>query len=77
MVANNKNNIIILSGGFDPVHKGHIKMFKAAHNFGKVFVGLNSDNWLKRKKNHFFMIFDERKLILESIKFIDEQYEQY
>jgi len=63
--------IIILSGGFDPVHKGHVRMFKAAKNFGEVIVGANSDDWLIRKKNKFFMPFDERKEILESIKYID------
>ena len=63
--------IIILSGGFDPVHKGHIRMFKEAKNMGDVFVGLNSDDWLLRKKSRFFMPFIERKEILESIKYID------
>tara|TARA_Y100001970_G_scaffold148505_1_gene182413 strand:- start:4715 stop:5143 length:429 start_codon:yes stop_codon:yes gene_type:complete len=66
------NNLIILSGGFDPVHKGHIRMFKEANKLGKVIVGLNSDEWLIRKKNKFFMPFEERKEILESIKYIDE-----
>ena len=43
--------IIILSGGFDPVHKGHIRMFKAAKEFPSiVIVGANSDEWLSRKK---------------------------
>ena len=42
--------IIILSGGFDPIHKGHVRMFKSAKDFGEVFVGLNSDDWLIRKK---------------------------
>tara|TARA_B100001996_G_scaffold269469_1_gene210759 strand:+ start:1451 stop:1882 length:432 start_codon:yes stop_codon:yes gene_type:complete len=65
------NNIIILSGGFDPIHKGHVRMFKEANKLGKVIVGLNSDKWLIRKKNKFFMPFDERKEILESIKYID------
>ena len=65
------NNIIILSGGFDPVHKGHIRMFKDASKLGKVMVGLNSDKWLIRKKDKFFMPFDERKEILESIKYIN------
>ena len=64
-------NIIILSGGFDPVHKGHIRMFKNAKNLGDVIVGLNSDEWLIRKKNKLFMSFSERKEILESIKYID------
>ncbi len=63
--------IIILSGGFDPIHKGHIRMFKSAKNLGNVIVGLNSDEWLIRKKNKFFMPFSERKEILESIKYIN------
>ena len=67
-----KKKIIILSGGFDPVHKGHVRMFKAAKEYGSVVVGANSDDWLIRKKNKFFMPFDERKEILESIRFIDE-----
>ena len=66
------NNLIILSGGFDPVHKGHIRMFKEANKLGKVIVGLNSDEWLIRKKNKFFMPFEERKEILDSIKYIDK-----
>ena len=64
-------NIIILSGGFDPVHKGHIRMFKDASRLGKVIVGLNSDKWLERKKNKLFMSYDERKEILDAIKYID------
>ena len=66
-----KKNIIILSGGFDPVHKGHIRMFKEASMNGMVIAGLNSDGWLIRKKGKFFMPFIERKEILESIKYID------
>ena len=65
-------NIIILSGGFDPVHKGHVRMFKESKKIGSVIVGLNSDEWLKRKKNKFFMPFEERKEILDSIKYIDK-----
>ena len=66
-----KKNIIILSGGFDPVHKGHIRMFKEASLNGMVVAGLNSDQWLIRKKGKFFMPFVERKEILESIRYID------
>ncbi len=64
-------NIIILSGGFDPIHKGHIRMFKEAYKLGKVIVGLNSNKWLERKKNNFFMSYEERKEILDAIKYID------
>ena len=68
---NAKKNMIILSGGFDPIHKGHIRMFKEASLNGMVVAGLNSDEWLIRKKGKFFMPFVERKEILESIRYID------
>ena len=66
-------NIIILSGGFDPVHKGHIWMFREAANLGsQVIVGLNSDEWLTRKKEKPFMDWNESAEILESCKFINQ-----
>ena len=68
---NAKKNMIILSGGFDPIHKGHVRMFKEASLNGMVVAGLNSDQWLIRKKGKFFMPFIERKEILESIRYID------
>ena len=68
---NTKKNMIILSGGFDPIHKGHVRMFKEASLNGMVVAGLNSDQWLIRKKGKFFMPFVERKEILESIRYID------
>ena len=64
--------IIVLSGGFDPVHVGHIRMFEKGKKLGTVIVGLNSDDWLTRKKGKPFMPWEERKDILESIKFIDK-----
>ena len=48
--------IIILSGGFDPIHSGHIAMFEEARNLGQIVVLLNSDDWLKRKKEIFLWI---------------------
>lgn len=66
------HNIIILSGGFDPVHEGHIAMFAEARDRADhVIVGLNSDSWLTRKKGKPFMSFQSRKTLLESIKYID------
>jgi len=68
-----KYDIMILSGGFDPVHKGHIRMFKAAKSMAyKVIVGVNSDKWLIRKKDKLFMNYAERAEILKAIKYIDE-----
>ena len=66
-------NVIIVSGGFDPVHKGHIRMFREAANLGaQVIVGLNSDEWLSRKKGKPFMNWEERAEILESCKFVNQ-----
>ena len=66
-----RKSVIILSGGFDPIHKGHMRMFREAANLGhQVIVGLNSDEWLTRKKGKPFMNFYERKEILEGIKYI-------
>ena len=66
-------NVLIVSGGFDPVHKGHIRMFREAANFGaNVIVGLNSDEWLSRKKGKPFMKWEERAEILESCKFVNQ-----
>ena len=63
-----KKNIVLVSGGFDPIHSGHIKLIKEASNYGDIIVLLNSDNWLRKKKGKEFLSFDERKIILNSIK---------
>ena len=65
--------IVVVSGGFDPVHSGHIEYFKSAKKFGdKLVVALNSDEWLMKKKGKPFLPFAERKTIIESIKYVDQ-----
>ena len=65
--------IIIVSGGFDPIHSGHIEYFKSAKNLGdKLIVALNSDHWLEKKKGKFFMPFRERETIVKSIIYVDQ-----
>tara|TARA_B100000085_G_scaffold267852_1_gene277775 strand:- start:1587 stop:2066 length:480 start_codon:yes stop_codon:yes gene_type:complete len=59
---------VMVSGGFDPVHVGHIRMIRAAAQHGDVIVIANSDNWLFRKKGFVFMEFAKRSEILNSIK---------
>jgi cytidyltransferase-like protein len=59
---------VCVSGGFDPLHKGHLAMIDEAATYGKVCVILNSDAWLMRKKGYVFMNFDERKYILSGLR---------
>jgi D-beta-D-heptose 7-phosphate kinase/D-beta-D-heptose 1-phosphate adenosyltransferase len=61
-----KNKTIAISGGFDPVHIGHLQMIQGAAQHGSVIVILNSDAWLEQKKGYVFMPFEERKAILEA-----------
>ncbi|MDB2481954.1 adenylyltransferase/cytidyltransferase family protein [Gammaproteobacteria bacterium] len=64
--------IIIVSGGFDPIHSGHIEYFKDAKLHGDfLIVALNSDIWLSKKKGKFFMPFHERKHIIENLSCVD------
>lgn len=67
-----KKIIVTVSGGFDPLHAGHIRLFKAAKKLGdKLIVILNNDNWLKKKKGFVFFPQNERREILESLRWID------
>jgi|TARA_R110000737_G_scaffold160958_1_gene188842 D-beta-D-heptose 7-phosphate kinase/D-beta-D-heptose 1-phosphate adenosyltransferase len=59
---------VMVSGGFDPVHVGHIRMIREAAEYGDVIVIANSDEWLYRKKGFNFMDFKSRHEILDSIK---------
>jgi cytidyltransferase-like protein len=63
-----KRKLIAVSGGFDPIHKGHVRMIREAAKHGDVVVILNSDDWLMRKKDYKFMDFSERSYIAGSIK---------
>ena len=66
-------NIVVVSGGFDPVHSGHIEYFNSAKKYGdKLIVAINSDEWLIKKKGKPFLPFLERKTIVKSIKYVDE-----
>ena len=64
--------IVLVTGGFDPIHSGHIEYLKAAKALGdELVVGLNSDEWLKRKKGRAFMPFEERMAIMKEINPVD------
>ncbi|MFA6552359.1 MAG: adenylyltransferase/cytidyltransferase family protein [Candidatus Paceibacterota bacterium] len=65
--------IVAVSGGFDPVHIGHVRMFNEAKKLGdRLVVILNNDNWLRLKKGYVFMPENERKEIIESFASVDE-----
>jgi cytidyltransferase-like protein len=66
------NKVVLCTGGFDPLHSGHIEYLRAAKTLGNaLIVGVNSDAWLTRKKGRAFMPGPERVTILENLKFID------
>lgn len=64
--------IVLVTGGFDPIHGGHIDYFNAARQLGDILiVGINSDSWLERKKGQYFMPITERVQIIENLKMVD------
>ena len=68
-----KEKIIIASGYFDPIHAGHIEYLKLAKSLGgKLVVILNNDKQAILKKGRTFMPQEERKIILDALKFVDE-----
>lgn len=67
-----KKLTVCVSGGFDPLHLGHIGMLLGAACFGRLIVILNSDSWLKRKKDYVLIPFYERKEIILAIKGVEK-----
>ena len=67
------SKVVLVTGGFDPLHSGHIAYFKAARELGDhLVVGVNSDEWLTRKKGKPFMPFEERAAIIKELACVDE-----
>ena len=66
-------DIVVISGGFDPIHRGHINLFRAVKHMGyKVILGLNSDEWLVSKNGKVNYCWADRSHILRAVKYIDE-----
>ena len=64
--------IVLVTGGFDPIHSGHIAYFKAARSLGDMLiVGINNDEWLVRKKGQAFMPWTERNIIVANLSSVD------
>jgi len=68
-----EKKVVMVSGGFDPIHIGHIRLMQEAKKLGdKLVVVINNDNWLRKKKGKEFMPEQERKEIIEAIVGVDE-----
>lgn len=64
--------VVMVSGGFDPVHIGHVRLFNEAKKLGdELVVLINNDNWKRKKRKHVFMPENERKEIIESFFSVD------
>lgn len=65
------NRVVLVTGGFDPLHSGHIEYLKEARSLGNMLVvGVNSDRWLERKKGQAFMPARERVIIIENLRMV-------
>ena len=68
-----KKKVVMISGGFDPIHIGHVRYIQEAKKLGDyLVVVLNNDNWLRNKKGVGFMEQKERKEIIEALACVDE-----
>ena len=72
MAKKKKQKVVVVSGGFDPLHLGHLRMFKEASKLGRLVVIINSDGWLRRKKGAHFMSATERAEIIKEFECVDE-----
>lgn len=64
--------VVCVSGGFDPLHVGHVRMLQGARHFGRLVVILNSDTWLKERKGYTLLTWPERKEIILAIEGVDD-----
>jgi len=72
-IKKRKKKVVAVSGGFDPLHIGHIRLFQEAKKLGdELVVILNNDHWLRKKKGSEFMIEEERKEIIEALACVDK-----
>ena len=67
------DEVVLVTGGFDPIHSGHISYFNKAKQFSnRLIVGINSDDWLVRKKGQYFLPWNERAKIISNLRMVDD-----
>ena len=66
-----KRKTIAVSGGFDPLHYGHILLLKEAAEYGDLIVLVNTDDWLKKKKGYYLLPIEVRIKVLENIRYVE------
>ena len=72
MKKRRKKIVVAVSGGFDPIHRGHVRLFEHAKALGdELVVILNNDNWLRKKKYHVFMPDYERTEVIGALRAVD------
>ena len=72
LVKSPEKRVVLVTGGFDPLHSGHLAYFRAAKSLGDTLVvGINSDSWLKRKKRRSFYTWDERFQLIKNLNMVD------
>jgi len=72
LVKSPEKRVVLVTGGFDPLHSGHLAYFKAAKALGDTLVvGINSDSWLKRKKGRSFYSWNERFQLIKNLEMVD------
>ena len=72
LIKSPEKRVVLVTGGFDPLHSGHLAYFRAAKTLGDtLIVGINSDSWLKRKKGRSFYTWDERFQLIKNLNMVD------
>jgi len=72
-MSKKEKKVVAVSGGFDPLHVGHVELFTKAKELGDVLVViLNNDNWILKKKGHAFMPQDERAILIKALEVVDD-----
>lgn len=72
-LAKKHKKVVMVSGGFDPIHPGHVRLFEEAKKLGdRLVVVINNDNWIHKKKGHGFMKAIDRAEVISAFRSVDD-----